>query len=461
VRGQRAPNEFAADTILYGFARAGGPVALQLLCGLCVAALALLLVARARPTAPRPLAIGFAALALMAAAPWFVVRPALFSFVLLAAFLLAIDRERAWWLPPLALVWANLHPFAVLAAPLALAWAASCWIERRALARRATLAAVATAVASLVSPFGVRLYTSSFAMATGTLGGVRALVTEWAPTTPSFLARYDLAIVVLALVAVVGLCVRRPPLFDAGLLLLAIVLGARAVRLLPLSAILVAPIAARQLAPALARARAAGALVVVLALATPLVVLATPGMRWGLGWDTENLPDAASRFIAANRPAGNVFNFEPFGGWLAWRLYPDVRVLIDGRTAHLFPPAFVERYGAAEHDPRAFAALAAEYDLQWAIVRARPGESFSEPIARDRRWTMVWLDDCAAVYVRNDGPNRALAERGYTLLRHLTQPPRGPVASNLQEALRHDAALAVAQDPPSLRARALAAAAGL
>jgi len=94
-------------------------------------------------------------------------------------------------------------------------------------------------------------------------------------------------------------------------------------------------------------------------------------------------------------------------------------------------------------------------------VRARPGEWFGEPIGRDPRWTMVYLDDCAAVYVRQDGPNRALAARGYRMLRHLTLPPRGPVAPELLPALRHDAALALAQDPSSLRARALVAAAGL
>ncbi|HEX9104338.1 MAG TPA: hypothetical protein VF997_19140, partial [Polyangia bacterium] len=136
-------------------------------------------------------------------------------------------------------------------------------------------------------------------------------------------------------------------------------------------------------------------------------------------------------------------------------------VFIDGRTAHLYPPALVERYAAAEHDPALFAALAAEYDLQWAIVRARPGESFSEPIARDAKWTMVYLDDCAAVYVRKDGPNGALAAGGYRLMRHLTTPPEGPILPALRAILRHDAALAIAQDPSSLRARAFAAAAGL
>ena len=136
-----------------------------------------------------------------------------------------------------------------------------------------------------------------------------------------------------------------------------------------------------------------------------------------------------------------------------------MRVFIDGRTIKLYPFAFAERYNAAEHDAAAFGAVAAEYDIQWAVVRARPGERFSEPIARDRRFVMVYLDDCAAVYVRRDGVNAELAARGYKLLRHLTAPPTEPVPPAFRAALIHDATLAVTQDPRSLRARALAAAA--
>jgi len=231
--------------------------------------------------------------------------------------------------------------------------------------------------------------------------------------------------------------------------------------MIALGAILAAPLAARRLAPALERARGAPILIALCGLLCAPVIASTPDTRFGRGYDRVNLPEGAAQWIAANRPSGNEWNFLPFGGWIAWRLAPEVRVFIDGRTGRLYSVDFLERYFAAEHDARLFADFVAQYDLQWAIVRARPGELFGEPIARDPKWTMVYLDDCAAVYVRKDGPNRALAERGYTLLRHLTQPPRGPVASNLQEALRHDAALAVAQDPSSRRARALAVAAGL
>lgn len=473
-RGHRAADEFAADTLLYLVARLGDGVGLQLLCLGCVALLAWLLVARARP-APWPLGAAFAALGLMAASPWFVVRPALFSFPLLAAFALVIDRHRRTgrglgWLVPLQLAWSNLHGFAALGAPLALGYAGYVALCRLARGRAGALfpvaegaelplvagVAAATVAVSFVSPFGAALYTNALEV-----GGLRTLVTEWAPTTVAFVARHELPLAVLGLLAVAGLAAARPSAFDVGLALLAFVLASRAVRLVPLAAILLAPLGARTLAAALARARLAPLFVAVVGLATAPAVAATPGLRYGRGFDDANLPEAAVRFLAAARPAGAAWNFLPFGGWLTWRLYPDVRVLVDGRTARLYPIPFVERYARAEHDPGAFARFVADYDLQWAIVRARPGERWSEPIARDRRWVLVWLDDCAAVYVRADGPNRALAARGYWQLRHLTRPPDGPVPPSLLPALRHDAALAVAQDPSSARAQALARAAGL
>jgi hypothetical protein len=450
--GTRAADEFLADTALYLLVRAGGALALQLAGGLCAALLAWLLYARARPVAPPALAAGFAALAFTAAAPWLVVRPALFSFVCLAAFLLLLERERVWGLIPLQIAWSNLHGFAVLGPLLVCAFAFDAVVARRPHARRALLAVPATLAASLLSPFGLALYTNAL-----TVGSLRGYVTEWAPVTPLFLLRDVPMVPLVALLALVGLCVRRPRPYDVLLVLLACLLGTRAARLVPLSAIVLGPLTARALAPALARARGAALLVAATGLLVATRVPATPGLRHGRGFDAANLPEGAVRFLAGARPAGHGWNFLPFGGWLSWRL-PDVPLFIDGRTARVFPVPFVARYAAAEHDPAAFAALAAEWSFEWALVRARPGEHWSEPIARDPRWAMVYLDDCAAVYVRRDGPNAALAAGGYRLLRHLTAPPTGPLAPPLRDALRHDA-LALAQDPASPRAQALAAAA--
>jgi hypothetical protein len=459
-RGARAPDEFLADTLLYLAARAGDGLGLQLTGAVAIALIAWLMIARARP-APWPVGVAFAALGLMAAAPWLVVRPALLSFVCFAASAFVIDAARAtgrgaWRLIPLQLLWSNLHGFAIFGPLFALAFAADAVIFRRANAARSVAVALAVAVAACASPLGWRLYIDPFIVVYH-----QPLITEWTRTSLGFVARYDVALLVLGLALALAMVRERPAPYDVLVALVAVALSLMAVRMIALGAILAAPLAARRLAPALARARGAPLLVAIFGLLAAPVIASTPDTRFGRGYDRVNLPEGAVAFLAAHHPQGAEWNFMPFGGWLAWRLYPDVRVFIDGRTGRLYTVDFLERYFAAEHDPRAFDAFVAQFDLQWAIVRARPGERFGEPLARDPKWTMVYLDDCAAVYVRKDGPNRALAEHGYTWLRHLTQPPRSPVASNLQEALRHDAALAITQDPSSRRALAFAAAAGL
>lgn len=468
-RGRPAPDELLADLLLYGLARIG-PWALQLAGGLIVAVLAWLLARRARHPLLGPFA---AALALMAAGPWLIVRPALFSFALTAAALLVIDRHREsarglWLLVPLQLAWANLHGFAVVGAALAGGYAlyvAACraargrmatWlpqVEGRDALRVALIAAAAIVVTSW-SAYGWAIFTGPFRVRSHA-----ALITEWAPTTLGFVLTHDPVFALLALAAVIALFFGAS-LFDVGLVIGALVLAILRVRLIPLFAMIAAPLCARQLAPFLEGKRGIQLLVVIGALAVAPALAESPGTRLGLGWDAENLPIGAANFAAAHRPAGALYNFLPFGGWLGWRL-PDVPVFIDGRTAWVHAPELVEEAMRAERDPAIFARLEERWHFQWAVVRARAGERFGEPIAADRRWTMAYLDDSAAVYVRAGGPNAPLAQEGYQVLRHLTPPMEVLRGGFPAIALAHDAALAVAQDPSSPRAHFFAAAAAL
>jgi hypothetical protein len=71
---------------------------------------------------------------------------------------------------------------------------------------------------------------------------------------------------------------------------------------------------------------------------------------------------------------------------------------------------------------------------------------------------MVYWDDLSVVYVRREGSNAALAERGYGWLRHLTPPEEvlSAAARGVAE-LAHDGELAVSQAPESPRAWFVAA----
>jgi hypothetical protein len=155
-----------------------------------------------------------------------------------------------------------------------------------------------------------------------------------------------------------------------------------------------------------------------------------------------------------------MWNFLPYGGWLAWRLHPRYQVLIDGRTGWQHDPALVARVRESELDAAAFEALAADLEVQWAVTRATEGEAHGLGVARSGAFVMVHLDDISAVYVRREGPNAGLAASGYRVLRHLTDPAQWFEAARRgtgAEDLAHDGALALEQDPESPRAAFFAA----
>jgi hypothetical protein len=486
-----------SDVVLYLAVRAGGPFALQLLGALAVAATAAFAMARARSASPAWAGWPALTVAMAAASPWLVVRPAVLSVALLSALLLLLDLHRRtgtrrWLLAasPLVLAWANVHGFVVIgvvALVLYAGYAGLCRIAGErwpALLPRAqgndaafTAAACAAAVlASFLNRAGPRLL----------LGPARAAadvghIAEWMPPNARFLSQDEPAALALGVALALALLfgrepeasvgkagARLPPLFDIGLAVLALGLAASAVRLIAPAAVMVAPIVARRTAgwwlALVERAPRLRVVVAGFAAATTLgfagYAAAHGGTELGVGFYARNYPERAVRWVEHAAPAGRMWNFLPYGGWLAWRLHPRYQVLVDGRTGWQHDPALVARVRQSEIDAGAFDALADELGVQWAVSRATEGEANGLGVAGSRAFAMVHLDDITAVYVRRDGPNAALADGGYRVLRHLTDPGQWFQAARSgqrAEDLAHDGALALEQDPTSPRAAFFAA----
>lgn len=473
--------EFATDTLFHAIFRAGGPLALQLLGALSLIAVVLVYLRRAREAGP--MALPVLSVLVVGIGSWVLVRPATVSFLFLTLFALALERHReapdASWprglliaMVPLTVLWANAHGFVVLGVALLAGYAAyrttcrlagGCWPAL--LPPRDALhlglpwgVAVGSALASGANLAGFRLWTGPM-RASGDFGRIA----EWHSPDWSTLVSHELGFAAFLGLGALALAFGReadgsrlPNAFDLGLWLVALVLGQSAFRMLPVAALLVAPLIARRLAAATQPStRLPWLAAATVPLAAPLLAL-NLSTSIGVGFEPRHFPERAVQWIEKREPAGRMWNFLPFGGYLALRLHPRHLVLVDGRSGWVHDPALLARYHASEHDPAAFEALATELELQWAVTRAAEGERFGEPLAASQAWSMVFLDDVAAIYVRRDGPNRDLGGRGYRTLRHLVEPSavlaaavRGTVAP---DALAHDGRLAVEQAPQSPRA---------
>jgi hypothetical protein len=459
-----------ADLLLYWIIHLFGPLGLQVANGVVAIGIAATMLRNAWLRAKGPIALGIVAGAMVAMSPWTFVRPATFGFLLVGVQLLLIelhrrrgDKRALYAATVLPLIWCNMH--GSVAVGVGVLGLYGLEHARRREFRPIGCAALA-AVLACINPAGPGIFRGGAAV-----GSYDDILLEWHPTSWKFFTAQSPAAGVFLVAALLLIAAgkevdgsRRPAPFDAALTVAAIALSTRT-RFVPIAIVILAPIAA---------ARAAGfvrdngamraAFLLAACLAGPGVAVLDEG-TFGVGFDPKSFPAPAVDYVVRSKPAGNMWNFWPYGGYLVWRLFPDQRVLIDGRIGFVHERDLVYDAIASEQNPATLAALDAKWHFDWAFCRADERGPWCLPFARSREWRMVFWDHMSAVYVRAAGPNATLADQGYHVLTHLI-PPEQILALALREDgpatdLAHDAVLASTQDPTSPRSWFIEACAGL
>jgi hypothetical protein len=296
-----------------------------------------------------------------------------------------------WALPPLLLVWANLHAGFVTGIAVALVTAATVAIHRRlggedepATVRPLLLATGAGIVATLVNPAGLRLY--GYIASTFLNPTLTQQITEW--QSPSF---HDLWMRLLELVAV-GLVVlwcvsgRRVDPLDVVLALGTVAATLQAQRNMALFAVVATPQLARYGSAAWARlprrprplrplgggiALAAAALV---GVATVGGVVA-PELRASATstYEAQNYPVAAVTWTQSHLAGKRLLSTYEWGGYLVDRLGGDPRVVwIYGESA-VFGDARLQEYSQVAGIQQGWQDVIARLGMRDAVLpRANP-----------------------------------------------------------------------------------------
>ncbi len=374
-------------------------------------------------------------------------RPQLFSFLLTAVvcYLLYLYKwrgvNRLWLLPPLFVLWVNLHAgyalgFIVLAAfiagevfnklrsalqsppsnlqspisnpqPPPLGW------------RKIGLVigvALLSAFLLVLNPNTTRMWT--YYLETVRIGVLQDFIQEW--QSPDFHPLYTQPFLwmLLALLAAVGLSGRRIDGTD-----LALVGGFAYAALLARRnfgpfALVAAPVLSRHVSNlesqisnlkfatrstrfAIRNWQAAlnwGLLALIVALA--VVKVYTP-LRSAFNEELqrESLPVGAIEWIQANRPQGRMFNHYNWGGYLIWRLWPEYQVFVDGRT-DLYGDEILRDYIEIQAaGPRA-TSLLDKYDVSFVLTGT--DDALSMRLHCQGGWTLVYEDEVAVVWVREE-----------------------------------------------------------
>jgi len=284
-------------------------------------------------------------------------RPQLWSWLLCAALLALLPRQRARWVTPVLFAcWANLHGGWIVGFGLLGVWACA------TRTKEALLLLGASALATLATPYGIH----SWAFLARTVRLERADISEWQPiwTAPPITWVPVAGAWLLLLWAVFK---RR---LSAVLLLGCVALGIAAIRVLRLEPFFVMAVAIwlpRRTWPQLSWPLVWVEAVAAVAVFAVALVFRGPQLSC-LAITGEWAPD----LTVDMRGSGTLLVPFDWGHYALWRWAPKLRVSIDGRRETIYSDDVINNQGALEtNDPRGLAWLDAHRpDAVWYPRRA-------------------------------------------------------------------------------------------
>lgn len=375
-------------------------------------------------------------------------RPQMVSFLLtaLVAYLLHRFKRRQGrllpWLPLILLLWVNVHGGYAIAFILMLLYAAGEAVNYLtahredpvvdwARWRHLLLAGALSFLAVVVNPHTWRMWLYPFQ--TVNIGVLRDFIQEW--QSPNFHQPIALpfAVMLLLTLAAVARAGRRADWTDLALVggwaMMALLAG----RNIAIFALVATPILVRyadaawtaqqrhwaedglpwqqSLLAALSGrpARPARRLFVLNWVLLGLVLLGAGVKAGQVLWpgtmarvEAETLPRQAVTFLETEQPAGPMFNSYNWGGYLIYRLWPDYRVFVDGRT-DLYDDAFLREYLNTARTGPGWREPLERYGIN--LVFIEHDSLLANALREEPGWLEVYRDEQAALFRRVERGN--------------------------------------------------------
>jgi hypothetical protein len=340
-------------------------------------------------------------------------RPFLIGFLLLALVMAALEYRRwLWLLPPMFVVWANMHGGFFLGwAPLGAYCAEALFLRWRgrpvADERRLWLVSAACILASGLNLNGFRAATI---LSTYQNSALQMSLWEWQHTALWPLEMFG--VLLFAGAAALLWAGTKARVSDWLLFLAFAAAGIDMVR----NVILIGLIAPIVIASYIPWKRAVPVLAEFL---VAVLVLAGAGAEIARGSAFQfraaewRYPGGAADFLLAHNVSGPMFNTYGYGGYLIWRLWPHERVFIDGRA--LNESVFLDYRRMANNADaiggKSGEELIAQYGIQVIVMDGfefTSGEPYLLPAAlsdpSQKEWKLVYQDAQAVVFMRHPPP---------------------------------------------------------
>jgi hypothetical protein len=345
------------------------------------------------------------------------------------------------WLPPMMLLWVNVHGGFILGLVLlalfgfSIGWNYLICPTSEALRQMARLGAVFAVCLALtfLNPYGYRLHVHVYQYLSNSF--FMNSIAEF--MSPNFHAPGMGYFEVLILLCVLGIAGAREriALTDLLILLFSIHAGLYSGRNIPISAILMSQCMGPLWAGTISNLRLAGSypdsypgwlrsllgivhgisedmgrlesqfrghgLAVVALIAAVAIaanggkVLSTPVLS--AHFDPSDFPVKATEFIARQGIRDHLFSPDRWGGYLIYKLYPGTKLYFDDRH-DFYGEAFVREYLKAENGTRQWREPLDKYQVRWVLVPT--DSSLSNVMKESRDWHVEYDDGVAIVFAR-------------------------------------------------------------
>ena len=333
-------------------------------------------------------------------------------------------RSRALRYFPLVMVlWANLHGgwvigFVWLGVALAAELIGWAWDRsnsaHRAHVRFLAIITVLSVVAVAATPHGLSLYPYPFQ----TQGSVaqQKLIVEW--FSPDFHQVYLRPFEAMVFLVIIGFALRRPPLYEFLLTLVALGLALQSVRNVVLFVAIATPVminsysaywketsAARgwkfDVPPRKVFAVVTALVLAVIALATTLRIYDTINPAKQRSVAIADYPVAAADWLDAHPEVGTrMYNQYGWGGYFAYSFspQPNRKVFIFGEAALMGDPLLNEYEDVQTLRP-SWKQRLDQYRIDYVVYNR--GEALANVLATQPEWKLVYEDSVAVIYVRS------------------------------------------------------------
>jgi hypothetical protein len=385
------------------------------------------------------LAVAIVLLATASSQVHWLARPHVFSLLLFLLWYWVLEdfrQERAnrlYLLPPVLLLWVNLHGGYVAGFLLLAIYLVGCLpecfsreIAPRTIARnRLKKLAVITAICipvSCINPYGWHILLFPFNLVSNKL--IMDSVTEF--LSPNFHEPSPFKYLLLLLVAVLGFSREKLRLVELLLLLAFLNMSLYSVRYIPLFAIIAAPVLMRHGDMILKDSRgrlatrftkkadtiaamdaSSGGILWPFAAVAAVAWLAASGTIH-YGFDPSKVPAAAVRFIEQANPPGNMFNDDEFGDYVIYAAWPRYKVFFDGRS-DMYGPARLREYMRVANFEEGWESILCKYRVNWIFINSR--SKLARFLKERRDWEAIYEDKVAVIFIRNSKENRTLIDK--------------------------------------------------